>query len=104
MKFLSGCLFLAVSVILLSACGEPPEVVQGTVISYDGTTGALVVADESAPGSNMELSSQGAEMGADLQPGDTVRIAFYKRGETLEATRIMNISRQTELKKTGDAH
>jgi len=104
MKFLSGCLFLAVSAILLVACGAPPEVVQGAVVSFDGVTGALVVADESVPGSNLEFSSQGAEVGADLLPGDVVRIAYYKKGETLVATRIMNISRQSELKQSGGSH
>ncbi len=104
MKFLSGWLCLTLYTILLCACGAPPEVVQGTVVSYDRTTGILVISDELTPGSNMELSAKDAEVGAELQAGDVVRIAYNRQGKTLKASRIMNITRQTELKKSGSAH
>jgi hypothetical protein len=101
MKSLSGWMFLAVSAMLLCSCGPSPEVIQGAVVSYDGATGSLVVADELAPGSNVGFSAKDAEMGAELQPGDVVRVAYYRQGETRTATRIMNISRQSELKQSG---
>ena len=104
MKFLSGWLCLTVYAVLLCACSAPPEVVQGTVVSYEGTTGILVISDELAPGSSLELSAKDAEVGAELQAGDVVRVAYNRQGETLKASRIMNITRQTELNKSGSAH
>lgn len=104
MKLVAGLIFLAFSTILSSACSAPPEVVQGTVVGYDEVSAVLVISDERVPGSSLEFSAEDAELGAALNTGDTVRIAYYKAGESLVATRIMNITRQTELKKSGDAH
>ena len=90
--------------LLMSACAPPPEVIQGTVVSYDPSTGVLTVEDELSPGTVSEFSALGAEMGAELQTGDLVRLACYRRGDTLEAIRIMNISRQEELGKSAAGH
>ena len=104
MRSFYGFFSLVLAAVFLSACAPAPEVVQGTVISYEASTGMLLVADETAPGIPLAFSARDAEMGAELQAGDRVRLAYYRQGETLLATRIMNITRQSELSQSGGAH
>lgn len=104
MRSCHGYFCLIFLALLMGACAPPPEVVQGAVISYEPESGVLVIEDETSPGTTMEFSTLGAEMGAELHAGDLVRLAYYGRGETLEATRIMNISRQSEVGKSSGSH
>jgi len=104
MKALLILLSLAIAIILMNACSTPPKVAQGTVINSDTESNIMVIVDESTPGSTLEFSLQGAEIGAELLPGDTVRVAYREEGGKLVALRIMNITRQAELKESGGAH
>ena len=88
---LLGCLSLP-------ACFDPPRVLQGSVTSYDDATHTLVVRDELAPGSSVTFSLQEAEVGARPQRGNIVRIAYHETSGHNVATRVMNISRQAELR------
>jgi len=74
-------------------------VVQGTVESYDPVARLLLVKDPGPPERNLELLLEGAEVGADPAPGDTVRVAYRDRQGRRQATRVMNITRQHELSK-----
>jgi hypothetical protein len=87
-----------VSLGLLSSCATPPDVVQGTVASCGQANRMLAIHDAEKPGTTLEFSLAEADVGADPIPGDTVRIAYYTKGDKLMATRVMNISRQKELK------
>jgi hypothetical protein len=98
MKILRIGLLPAIAVVLIAACGTPPKVVQGTVVSYDGAAMTMVIRDEADPGRTLELSLEEAEIGAVPVPGDKVRIAYNERDGKLRATRVMNITRQAELK------
>ena len=95
------CLILSGLLLLVSACGPAPSVVQGAVVSYDASSKLLAVRDELPPRATMEISIAGAEVGADPTPGDTVRIAFRVVGDRPVATRVMNLTRQEELAKKG---
>jgi hypothetical protein len=84
---------------LLLACGDGPSVLQGTVVGYDSQAKVVTVKDERAPGATTEISVAGAEIGAEPAPGDTVRIAYRVTGGRPVASRVMNITRQTEVGK-----
>jgi hypothetical protein len=93
MKARAGYVLFAV-LLWTAACGRAPEVVQGTVSSYDRETNVVVIEEESR--GSLEVSLEGAEIGAEPLPGDVVRIACRARDGRLRATRVMNISRQSE--------
>jgi hypothetical protein len=97
MKALAVILFF-IAIALMSSCASPPTVIQGEVVRYDGGNQTMAVRDETAPGTTLEFSLEGAEVGAKPNPGDNVRIAYFTKGDKLIATRIMNISQQKELK------
>jgi hypothetical protein len=80
------------------SCAVPPEIVQGTVVRCDEAAKIVVIQDQNKPGSTLEFHFEGAEVGANPQLGDIVRIAYQTQSGTLRATRIMNISRQKDLK------
>jgi hypothetical protein len=79
-------------------CGERPIVVQGTVVSYAAASGVVVVKDERPPNAEFVLSLEGSDIGAEPQPGDAVRIAYRQQGSQLRALRVMNLTRQAELR------
>lgn len=85
-------------VLVAAACIEGPAVTQGTVIQVDKAAKVLVVRDERPPNEEMTFSFAGAEVGADPSEGDLVRLAWKERGGQKVATRIMNLTRQEELK------
>ncbi len=87
---------VVVSAFLPLACSQAPDVVQGTVVSYDPTTKLLVLRDEAKP-QVLQLSLAGAEVGAEPTTGDMVRIAYHERDGGRVATRVMNVSRQEEI-------
>ena len=88
---------LILFLIMLAACANPPAVIQGNVVQYDSEAHVLSVSDETAPGKIQAFSTENADIGADPNPGDIVRIAYYSTNGTLFATRVMNISRQKDL-------
>jgi hypothetical protein len=94
-------LLLSCVSLLLSSCGPAPSVVQGTVVRYDAAAKLVVLRDEIAPHASLELSVDGAEVGAEPAPGDAVRIAYRVVGDRFVATRVMNVTRQDELGKKG---
>ena len=81
----------------LASCGEGPKVIQGTVVSCDASAKALVVRDERPPQASIAFSLEGAEIGAEPQVGDVVRIAYREAAGRLAASRVMNLTRQKEL-------
>ncbi len=94
---------LLATVLLLAAlgCPTPPRVVQGTVVSCDPASTVLVMTDELHPDRQLSLNLAGAEVGAPPAPGDTVRVAYRDENGKLVATRVMNLTRQAEVKSGG---
>lgn len=99
LRFLSPALWCMLT---LGACGVPPKVVQGTVVSYSQATQVLVVKDEIAPNREISLSTVGAEIGAAPDANDVVRVAYREEGGTAVALRVMNLTKQKELQKGSD--
>lgn len=89
---------LAFLSLVLVGC-NPPEVVQGNVVELSADGSTLTLQDELPPNQTLNLTVSGADVGAPPAPGDTVRVAFYRRGNELVATRVMNLTRQAELAK-----
>ena len=87
---------LVVLLVALYGCGEPPFVVQGTVVSYDSAAEQMVVRDETAPDRELVLSLTGADLGAPPAVGDVVRIAYREKGSELVALRVMTVSHESE--------
>ena len=83
---------------MMDSCATPPQVAQGTVVSWDETNKTVAIGDREKPGSTVEFRFEGAEVGLTPRPGDTIRIAYQTQNGSLKATRIMNISRQKELR------
>jgi hypothetical protein len=87
------------------ACSGHPAVVQGTVVSYAAASGTLVVKDERPPGAELAFSLQGSDIGAAPAPGDIVRLAYLADSAPFRALRVMNLTRQAELRgKPSGAH
>jgi starvation-inducible outer membrane lipoprotein len=84
--------------LIMVSCATPPKVVQGTVVSCNESAKIIAIQDQDKPGSTLEFRFGGAEVGANPQPGDIVRIAYRVQNDTRLATRIMNISRQKDIK------
>jgi hypothetical protein len=104
MRRLSIVLGGAITAALLTGCVDAPKVVQGTVVSYEkGTSYAVVVKDERPPNAELTLALEGCEIGADPLPGDEIRVAYVEQGGKLRALRVMNLTRQAEVGKKGQA-
>lgn len=91
---------VAVFLLLTAACGTPPEVVQGKVVSYDPAKKILVIEEETR--GRLELSLADAEIGGEPVAGDVVRVACLPQNGILTATRVMNISKQSDT--AGEGH
>lgn len=91
-------LVLLLFAVAMTACFEGPNVTQGTVVQVDSTARTLVVRDERPPHEEIPFSFAGAEVGADPSVGDLVRLAWRKRDGQNVASRIMNLTRQEELR------
>ena len=89
---------LALALALLAGCANAPLVFQGTVTSYDPA--AKVVAVQDGP-TSLSFALTGAQVGAAPELGDVIRLAYFDQGGTLQATRVMNLTRQKEVGKTG---
>jgi len=86
----------------LSGCANPPLVLQGTVVSSDDGKHVITVRDERPPNANVELTIIAkADIGAKPQAGDLVRVAYREKDGVKAVSRLMNLTRQTELKKAG---
>jgi len=92
-------LFCVAGALLLSACVNAPDVYQGNVVSYDAATQVVVIRNEEPPQQEKAFALAGSEVGADLLPGDEVRLAYVKEGDRLRAVRVMNLTRQAEFGK-----
>jgi hypothetical protein len=90
-----------VGVCLAVSCDPAPKVIQGVVLSHDPVAKTLVMSDETRPGVTIDVSIEGADIGAAPEPGDTIRIACREAAKGVLALRVMNISRQDELGKQG---
>jgi hypothetical protein len=93
---------LLVLLVAFPACVQSPQVVEGTVTSYDQAANTLILVDPKAPDTPVTLSLEGADVGASPVVGDTVRIAYLERDGKPTALRVMNVSRQEE--QTGIKH
>jgi len=63
-----------------------------------------VMEDEKAPGTEKSFSLEGAEIGAEPAPGNLVRLAYLEEGGQPRVIRLMNITKQDELTKSGGGH
>jgi hypothetical protein len=88
---------LVLALLMALSCASPPAVVQGKVVQSNPEIQTLLVSDETAPEKVLEISIAGADIGAEPNPGDVVRVAYHTKDGKLIATRIMNISRQKDL-------
>jgi hypothetical protein len=88
----------------IMSCGPAPVVVEGSVVRYDKDSNNLVVKDERPPNLEISLSLAGAEIGAEPADGDTVRVAYHPESGGNRAVRVMNITRQAELRGGGGKH
>jgi hypothetical protein len=93
-----------IACVAVGACGTPPKVVQGIVVSNDPVKKSMVVRDDLNSGSNLEFSLEEAEIGAEAVAGDTVRIAYREHDGKRTATRVMNITRQREAAGKSAGH
>ncbi|HUT51755.1 MAG TPA: hypothetical protein VM658_00045 [bacterium] len=87
--------------LMAAACGEPPKVTQGIVVSYQPDTKTLVIKDSGLDGQEETYSLQGAEVGAEPSPGDELRLSYRGQPGNLTAIRVMNLTKQDELKGGG---
>jgi hypothetical protein len=85
--------------LVIWACSNPPLVVQGTVRSYDPSTKMMVIADEKNPDQELTIALEEADVGAEPQEGDLVRVSYRNQAERHMAIRVMNLTHQEELKK-----
>ena len=75
-------------------CSNPPNVLQGKVVSFDATKKTLVVEDELPPKLQRSLDLNSAEVAGSPAPGNVVRVAYRDQGGNLVAGRVMNLSTQ----------
>jgi hypothetical protein len=85
----------------LLGCGDPPLVVQGTVVAVDTAAQTVTLKDEKAPDTPVILGVATAEVGAATDVGDVVRVAYRVRDGKPTASRVMNITKQAELREKG---
>jgi hypothetical protein len=96
------CAAVAVS-LALAGC-NPPQVVQGTVVTIDESAQVLVLRDEVPPNEERAFSIADAKLNGTPAAGDVVRIAYYEEGGGRRATRVMRISQAGEKGPGGSAH
>ena len=81
----------------MTSCGKAPEVLQGTVLRYDQSEKCLLVRDERVPNREVTFWIENAEIGAEPQTDDVVRIAYHEVDNRRVASRVMNLTRQKEI-------
>jgi hypothetical protein len=92
---------VVVALAVCAGCGGRPLVLQGVVVSYDAATNVVTVKDETPPNSEVAFSLASADIGATPAPGDQVRLSYRDAGGDKRAIRMMNLTRQAELSKSG---
>ena len=86
---------------LVIHCGSPPQVIQGSVVSYDASAKTLVVRDENEHHRETTFSLEEADIGAEPGVGDVVRIAYRDIEDRSVALRVMIVSRISESEPKG---
>ena len=79
-----------------TGCFDGPKVLQGEVLSYSPQEQILVVRDEVSPNAEFRFSLAEAQIGAQPEAGDVVRLTYRETGDPFPAGRVMNISRQKD--------
>jgi hypothetical protein len=86
---------MAVGALLaLLGCSDPPQVLQGKVVSYDTSSKLIVLQDEAPPHLERSVDLASAEIGSAPAPGNVVRVTYRDRGGKLVAGRVMNVTPQ----------
>jgi hypothetical protein len=87
---------------LLWACVPPAPVIQGRVAAVEQEGGVILVLDETKPEAPpVPLDIRRAEIGSAPVAGDEVRIVYRPEGGVNRALRVMNLTRQKEVEKSG---
>jgi hypothetical protein len=89
---------LVATLLLATACGDAPDVMQGQVLAVDHAAATLTLEDERT-GKPVDFDFRGAEVGSRPEVGDLIRLAYRARDGKNVATRLMNLSRQAEVGK-----
>lgn len=88
--------------VLLAACAPPAPVVQGKVTAVEEQGKVILVADELRPDAPpLALDIASAEIGNAPVVGDDVRVVYRTEGGVNRALRVMNLTRQREVEKSG---
>ncbi len=88
----AGLLALAIG------CSDPPEVLQGKVVSYDTTKRVVVLEDEVAPHMQRQIDIASAEISGQPAAGHVLRVAYRQRDGRLVGGRVQNLSTQKKQK------
>lgn len=84
------------------ACAPPAPVVQGSVASVDHDAKTITVQDEKKPeDAPMTYDISRAEIGAQPEVGDIVRLAYRVEDGRNMTLRVMNLTQQKERDKKG---
>jgi hypothetical protein len=100
MKKLTTIAAILALAFVLGGC-RSPKVLEGTVVGYDAATKNVIIKDGNAPNADVTMSLEGADIGADPTAGDLVRVAYEEQGGKNLGLRLMNLTRQKELKSGG---
>jgi hypothetical protein len=96
-------LLLAVMSLALGlACAPPAPVVQGPVVSVDKVAKTITLQDEKRPGeAPLTYDISKAEIGAQPEVGDIVRLAYRTDAGQNVVLRVMNLTQQKERDAKG---
>lgn len=84
------------------ACAPTSPVVQGSVVSVDRDAKTITLQDEKKPeDAPMTYDISRAEIGAQPEVGDEVRLVYRVEAGRSTALRVMNLTRQRERDKKG---
>jgi len=101
MKSISWAVEILAGLLATVGCSDSPQVLQGTVQSYERSSKTITIRSENPPEQELTISLEEADIGAQPKVGDMVRVAYRERRGKLMAIRLMNLSQQEELKKKG---
>jgi len=88
-----------ISLVFISACGEAPKVIQGTITDYDTVNQIVTVKDENPPNIELQLFIKNADYSEVPHVGALVRIAYRQKHRGMVARRIMDVNAMLEMKK-----
>ena len=95
---------VAMAMAACTGCGARPLVLQGVVVSYDAGANIVTVKDDMPPNPEVTFSLAGSDIGATPAPGERVRLSYWDAGGGRRAIRMMNLTRQSEVSRSGGAH